>query len=186
MWKTKLKTKKETQSLEIEIQDNLIHVASVGFLVSWNQANMCQVHRKQSSVSMLAMNWSWLPPPCLHDITMKVGKRKYNCMWSGIDSQGAWLSVYRGENEEKKGGVKLPMCLHSPGKHEVKNVREAVIPIWFKKKNLQNVLMKNILWFKLQGKILIPSVCVLYSRAIEKCMVTGKGGRVFPFPELLI
>lgn len=51
-----MKNKIKKKNLEVETQVNLIHVASVGFLVSWNQTNRCQVHKKQSSISMLAMN----------------------------------------------------------------------------------------------------------------------------------
>lgn len=53
--KNKTKTK-ENRSLEIETQVNLIHVAIEDFLVSWNQTNRCQVHRKQNIIDVLAMS----------------------------------------------------------------------------------------------------------------------------------
>lgn len=156
--------------METETEVNLICVASIGFLLSWNQANMCQVHRKQSSISMLAMNWSWLPPPCLHDNTMKVGKRKYNCMWLDVDSQGTWLSVYRGENEEKKKKSKVSyMSLHGPGKHEVKKCKRACNTNLIKEKNFQNVLMKKIFWSKLQRKTLTLCVCCIPEQLKNVC-----------------
>lgn len=36
--------------------------------------------------------------------------------------------------KKKKANKASCVSLHSPGKHQVKNVKEAVIPIWLKKK----------------------------------------------------